>query len=66
VRLLDHVRRKFVEAQDAPAALREEVLRAHREHLRQWCRATKDTFGGGHYAHPATPFMLPGDGYYGE
>jgi arylsulfatase A-like enzyme len=43
-----------------------EVLREHREYLREWCRATQDTFGGGHYAHPATPFMLPGDGYYRE
>jgi len=41
-----------------------DVLRQHREYLREWCRATNDTFGGRHYAHPQRPFMIPGDGYY--
>ncbi len=44
----------------------EDVLRQHREHLREWCRATADRFGGGHYAHPETPFTIPGDSYYPE
>ena len=40
-----------------------DILQQHREHLRQWCIATGDHFGGGHYAHPDTPFMIPGDAY---
>jgi len=43
-----------------------DVLRQHREYLRQWCRATNDDFGGHHYAQPQRQFILPGDGYYDE
>ena len=39
------------------------VLQQHRDLLRRWCRQTQDGFGGGHYARPDVPFMVPGDGY---
>ncbi|MCE5326513.1 MAG: sulfatase-like hydrolase/transferase [Planctomycetaceae bacterium] len=47
----------------AVAASHQTVLREHREMLRRWCVETKDTFCGGHYAHPERPIMLPGDEY---
>ena len=39
-----------------------EELQRHREHLREWCRRTSDSFGR-HYPHPNVPFMIPGDSY---
>jgi arylsulfatase A-like enzyme len=42
-----------------------EVIDRHRGLLRDWCRRTGDRFGGGHYAHPETPFTVPGDAYPG-
>ncbi len=39
------------------------VLQEHREFLREWCERTNDDFGGRHYGHPDTPYMVPGDEY---
>ncbi|MFQ5807987.1 MAG: sulfatase [Armatimonadota bacterium] len=43
----------------------QEVLQHHRGLLRAWCEKTNDGFGGHHYSHRETPFMVPGDDYYG-
>lgn len=47
----------------AECAAHADVLTAHREHLREWMLATGDEFCGGHYCHPDTRIMLPGDEY---
>jgi len=39
------------------------ALQQHRDLLREWCARTGDTFYGGHYSHPDTPFIVPGDAY---
>jgi len=43
-----------------------DVLQHHRSLLRAWCEKTNDNFGGKHYSHRDTPFMVPGDDYYGR
>ena len=40
-----------------------DTLQAHREMVRAHLEETGTTFGGGHYTHPATRIMLPGDDY---
>ena len=40
-----------------------DVLKQHRAYLRGWMAETGDGLGGGHYTHPQTPRMLPGDAY---
>jgi arylsulfatase A-like enzyme len=40
-----------------------DVLQAHRQRLRGVLSAAGVSFGGGHYAHPDPPIMLPGDAY---
>ena len=40
-----------------------DVLQKHRDLLRAWCARTGDGFSGGHYSHPSTPHMVPGDEY---
>lgn len=44
----------------APVADQQHRLR---EHLRSWQHATADTFNAGHYCHPDTTVVLPGDDY---
>jgi arylsulfatase A-like enzyme len=40
-----------------------QILQEHRQRLRNWCELTEDRIGGGHYTHPNTGFLLPGDEY---
>ncbi len=43
-----------------------QVLRQHRDYLREWIARTGDPFGKPHYAHPGKRDTIPGDSYLSD